>query len=100
MVENAWSADSWRRAYSSGGLLRYGGMSQRLRIGVLASAAVAALAVAGVRIGHAARSASEPHFETPVYDAGPAEESATLATVHAPIRNQTGSASVALKSPR
>jgi len=58
-------------------------VSKRVQIALLATATLASLAVAGVRITHAARSgAREPQL--PVYGTTPAAEAATLEALHPP----------------
>jgi hypothetical protein len=59
-------------------------VSKRVQIALVATAALASLAVASVRIAHAVRSGSTHEPLTPVYGTTPAAEAATLGALHVP----------------
>ena len=58
-------------------------MPRQLQIGLLAVAALASLAVAGLRIAHAARS-SPPAPQYPMYGSSPSAEAAIFKSLHVP----------------
>lgn len=58
-------------------------MPRQLQIALLTVAALASLAVAGLRIAHAARS-GRPEWQTPVFGSSPAAEAAAITSLRVP----------------